>query len=113
MFTSATRTALIDLFHATAIDHLRDCRDPRPDPRLMTSAIGLVELADHVRTLPDDDPRLLAMHAALNANGYFAPSDDIRWTVARFRYHNDRLGCDLFLNGLVAKLARPVTVAAD
>jgi hypothetical protein len=62
--------------------------------------------------LPASDPRLRSLGLALTREGRFAADDSTTWTIARFRYHNDHLDCEAFLDMLAANAARPVATAA-
>ena len=71
------------------------------DPRNLVSAAGLDAFADHIASLPVDEPRLVEL-ARLAARGdAFEPDQRVHYEIGRFRFHHPEAGLDPFLDLLV------------
>jgi hypothetical protein len=82
-------------------------RDIWSDPR---SAEGLVELADYVESLPDDDERLRALESMAVRGGIFnAGSLRASQLLSSFRVNDPSQDCDEFLSFLVRDIDRFLT----
>jgi hypothetical protein len=71
------------------------------DPRNLVVAAGLDELAAHIRALPPDDARLLALGELLYEHGEFAPGQKAIYEIGRFRFYYPEAAPDPFLDRLV------------
>ena len=77
------------------------------DDRNASCAADLRELADFVRSLPDDDERvdrlvcLCTRDDQGNDLGVFVPGDELDYCVSRFGFHNPSEDPDRFLSQLV------------
>ncbi|HMM42547.1 MAG TPA: hypothetical protein PKA95_11645 [Thermomicrobiales bacterium] len=98
-------------------DYLRDLarwREGRAeeydrDVRNLRSAAGLEELAQYIASLPDDDPRIVALtRLAFHANR-FEPGQQAHFAMARFRFHDEHASLSAFLDHVVELQRADVT----
>ena len=71
------------------------------DERNLRTASALEALADHVLTLPADDPRLGALQRLAGTGDEFTPDQRVLYELGRFRFHHPDVGLDPFLDTLV------------
>ncbi len=79
-------------------------QDDLRDPRNLTSATGLYELAAWVMSLPDDDPRVEAIAKFASEGESFVPGQQMLYEIGRFRFFNPDTEFDSFVDQL-ARLA--------
>jgi len=71
------------------------------DVRNLRSAAGLEELARHILSLPDDDPRLAVLTRLAVHGNRFEPGQRAHFAMARFRFHEEHASTDAFLDHVV------------
>lgn len=69
--------------------------------RSRRSADGLVQLADAVAALPDDDERLTALERAAFSGEVFSPGATLLEELGRFRFHDPDQELDAFISLMV------------
>jgi len=85
----------------TAAWRRRKAEEYDRDARNLRSAAALEALADHVRALPADDPRLRELERLAGEGGEFRPDQRVIYEAGRFRFHHAEAGLDPFLDTLV------------
>lgn len=80
-------------------------QDDLRDPRNLTSANGLDELAEWVMQLPSGDPRLVTLARYASEGESFTPGQQTLYEIGRFRFFSPDTDFDSFLDRL-AELAR-------
>jgi hypothetical protein len=75
-------------------DDLRDARNLR-------SADALVELAEHVLSLPPEDERLQRLRTVAVAGEAFVPGQQTAYEIGRFRFFSNEAGLDAFVDRIV------------
>ncbi len=66
------------------------------------SADGLLELADAVDSLPEDDARIVALERLAFSGGTFTPGATLLAELGRFRFHEPEQEIDAFISNMVA-----------
>ncbi|HVL26322.1 MAG TPA: hypothetical protein VM450_19690 [Thermomicrobiales bacterium] len=74
---------------------------PEAATRSRRSADGLRELADHVRSLADDDPRLARLRQLAFHSGQFDPGASLLNELGRFRFHDPATTVESFTDFMV------------
>ena len=99
---NATHLALADYLRGIADWRRRKADEYDRDLRNIRTADALEELAAHVLTLTDDDPRLheLIRIGAL-AEDFFMPGQQTSYEIGRFRFHHPEAGLDAFVDRIV------------
>ena len=80
-------------------------QDDLRDPRNLISADGIEELASYVRTLPDDDPRVLELDRLMRVGESVEIGQKTSYEVGRFRFFTRETELDPFVDHIV-ELAR-------
>jgi len=74
---------------------------PEAAARSRRSADGLLELADHVRSLADDDARLAQLQQLAFSGGQFDPGATLLNELGRFRFHDEAATVEGFVDFMV------------
>ncbi|MCA9859691.1 MAG: hypothetical protein KC438_08210 [Thermomicrobiales bacterium] len=90
--------------HARSVAAWRRSRyqDDLRDPRNLVSADGLDAFAQWVVTLPDDDPRILALSRYASIGTSFTPGQQTLYELGRFRFFSPETEFDTFLDQLTS-----------
>ncbi len=91
---------MAEFSRATAAWRRRKAEEYDRDERNLRTASALEALADHILTLPADDPRLAALQRLAGTGDEFTPDQRVLYELGRFRFHPDA-GLDSFLDTLV------------
>jgi hypothetical protein len=95
------RRPLADYLAGIADWRRQKAREHDRDARNLRTADGLGELADHIASLPPDEPRLDRL-ARLGLRGeVFEPGQMLHYEVGRFRFHHPEATVDGFLTTMV------------
>lgn len=81
---------------------------PEAAQRSQRSASGLVELADYIASLPDDDDRILSLERAAFSGEMFSPGATLLTELGRFRFHDADQEIDPFMTAMVGFAERDV-----
>lgn len=76
-------------------------QDYNRDPRNLTSAAALEELAEYVTTLPDDDSRLYQLARYAGQSGEFQPGQQTNYAIGLYQFFSTETEPDMFLDRLV------------
>jgi len=98
---SGFRASVAAFCRETAAWRRRKAEEYDRDPRNLRAAAALEELADHVLTLPGDDPRLRELERLAGEAGEFRPDQRVLYEAGRFRFHHPEAALDPFLDHLV------------
>ena len=93
--------AVAEFVRATAAWRRRKAEEYDRDARNLRSASALEDLADHVLSLPADDPRLRELARLASEGEEFRPPQRVLYELGRFRFHHPEAGLDPFLDTLV------------
>jgi len=93
--------SLAEFCRATAAWRRRKAEEYDRDERNLRTASALEALADHILTLPADDPRLAALQRLAGTGDDFTPDQRVLYELGRFRFHHPDAGLDPFLDTLV------------
>ena len=93
--------AVAEFVRATAAWRRRKAEEYDRDARNLRSASALEDLADHVLSLPADDPRLRELARLASEGEEFRPDQRVLYELGRFRFHHPEAGLDPFLDTLV------------
>lgn len=74
---------------------------PEASQRSRRSAEGLVELADVVANLPDDDARIEQLERLAFSGEMFTPGATVLEEIGRFRFHDPEQEIEAFISQLV------------
>lgn len=74
---------------------------PEAATRSRRSANGLVELADAIARLSDDDPRIAEIERLAFSGEMFVPGATMLEELGRFRFHDPEQEIDSFIDNLV------------
>jgi hypothetical protein len=94
--------SLAEFCRATAGWRRRKAEEYDRDERNLRTAAALEELAEHLLTLPPDDPRLKELQRLAGTGDEFTPDQRVLYELGRFRFHHPDAGLDPFLDTLVA-----------
>lgn len=75
---------------------------PEAADRSRRSAIGLLELADAVNALADDDERIAQLERHAFSGEAFVPGATVLEELGRFRFHDPEQEIDTFITSLVS-----------
>lgn len=81
---------------------------PEAAQRSRRSANGLVELADAIAILPDDDPRITDLERLAFSGDVFVPGATLLEELGRFRFHEPEQEIDAFIDHMVTFATRDV-----
>lgn len=81
---------------------------PEAAQRSRRSADGLVELADGIARLPDDDSRIVALEKLAFSGETFIPGATLLEELGRFRFHEADTEIDVFISQMVSFAERDV-----
>jgi hypothetical protein len=98
---SRFQRSFADFSRATAAWRRRKAEEYDRDARNLRAAVALEELADHVLSLPPDDPRLVALQRLAATGDDFTPDQRVLYELGRFRFHQPDTSLDPFLDTLV------------
>lgn len=80
-------------------------QDDLRDPRNLVSADGIEKIANHVRTLPDDDPRIVELDRLMRVGEGVEVGQKTAYEIGRFRFFIPETELEPFLDQIV-ELAR-------
>jgi hypothetical protein len=95
------RESVAAFSEATAAWRRRKAEEYDRDERNLRTAAALEDLAVHVRSLADDDERLVELHRLASSGDEFQPDQRVLYELGRFRFHHPEAGLDSFLDTLV------------
>lgn len=75
------------------------------DDRNVRTADALDALAEHIRALPDDDPRLAHLARLTLRGDVFEPGQQLHYEIGRFRFHHPEATVESFFDMMI-ELAR-------
>lgn len=75
---------------------------PEAAQRSRRSADGLVELADSIAQLPDDDSRIVELEKLAFSGETFIPGAKLLEELGRFRFHDPDTQIDVFISQMVS-----------
>ncbi|HEX5497783.1 MAG TPA: hypothetical protein VFX03_01095 [Thermomicrobiales bacterium] len=99
--TSPFQRSFADFCRVTADWRRRKADEYDRDARNLRTAAALDALAEHVVTLPEDDPRLRDLERLAGVGGAFTPDQRVLYELGRFRFHHPEAQLDPFLDVLV------------
>ncbi|HEU5431453.1 MAG TPA: hypothetical protein VFU81_07310 [Thermomicrobiales bacterium] len=99
--TSPFQASFAEFCRVTGDWRRRKAEEYDRDARNLRTAAALDALADHVLTLPEDDPRLRALERLAGTGGVFTPDQRVLYELGRFRFHHPEAQLDPFLDVLV------------
>ena len=81
---------------------------PEAAQRSRHSADGLVQLADAIGDLPEDEARIVELERLAFSGGSFMPGATLLAELGRFRFHEPEQDIDAFISNMVSFATRDV-----
>ncbi len=100
-FTRPVKAAMIEYLEGVAAWRRRKADEYDRDPRNLRSADAIEELASHIESLPDSDPRLTRLHQLGMQGETFFPGQQASYEIGRFRFFDEAGEVDAFLTAVV------------
>ena len=99
--TTPIQTLIAEYLTLIAAWRRQRYQDDLRDARNLRSADAIAELAEHIRSLPDDDPRIVELDRLWRRGEQIDVGQQAAYELGRFRFFSDEGDLDPFLDQIV------------